>query len=45
MSVPDRDADETGLRLDFYLSSSRLFSGKMPSVTRKSEQHELCKIQ
>lgn len=45
MSVPGRDADENGLRLDRYLSSSSLFSGEMPSVQRKSEQHELCKIQ
>jgi hypothetical protein len=45
MSVLSRDADENGLRLDLYLSSRSLFSGKVPSEERKSEQHEPCKIQ
>lgn len=31
MSVPNRDADENGLRLELYLSSKSLFSGEMPS--------------
>jgi hypothetical protein len=35
MSVPDRDANENGLRLDLYLSMSSLFSGEMPSVPAK----------